>query len=181
MRKVVFAVLVLVCLTSCTVRTTGTATGTSTPEPSDRAAGKVNTLEDVAVGDCIEFVDRPPAEVEVATIECAQPAAVYEVAATLPSPTAECATDRYDRYYQTGHDEFTLCLMLNATEGECFDGLLVGAGPSGPVRADCATAGARVTRVLPGTADENACPAGTALPMAYPEPAPGRTVCVTVP
>ncbi|MCI2418446.1 hypothetical protein MOQ72_13490 [Saccharopolyspora sp. K220] len=190
--KIVVVVAVFGSLLSCTVEIEGDAKSATTgsaetsasardPEESGSSGSTVNTLADVAVGDCIEFINRSPADVEVGTLDCADPDAVYEVAAELPSPTAACPTDRYDRYQQTGRDEFALCLMLNAEEGECFDGLLVGAGATGPVRADCAAAGAVVTRMINGEATESACAPGTPMPLAYSEPAPGRTVCVDVP
>jgi hypothetical protein len=64
--------------------------------------------------------------------------------------------------------------MLDATAGDCFDGILTGAGPGGPVRADCRTATAKVTKTLPRVA-ALAC---TEAPRTYPQPPPGRTVCL---
>ncbi|WP_033295478.1 LppU/SCO3897 family protein [Amycolatopsis jejuensis] len=178
-RKAALAGLVVLAgVVSCSVPMNGRASPASAPPAAPRAThgSKVDTLADVQVGDCLEFLDRGPADVEVGTIACTQPAAVYEVAVKLPSPGAKCPSDRYDTYQQTGRDEFTLCLMLNAKPGDCFVGLLAGA--TGPERTDCAKADDVVTTVIPDRADEHACRPGTELPLAYPVPAPGRTVCV---
>lgn len=186
--KIVVGVAVLVGVASCSVRTgepdAGPAdptTTTTTTTVTTSTTGPVDTPADVSVGDCLEVTDPSPADYEVATTGCADHDAVFEVATIEDGPNGRCPTDDYDTYSQTGQDEFTLCLMLNGRQGECFDGLLVGAGPSGPVRATCRTAGAMVTKVLPNRADIKACPPGTAGSMAYPQPAPGRTVCLSVP
>ena len=85
----------------------------------------------IGAGDCVEF-DRSPADVAIAAADCASRDGVYEVAAILDDPDAGCPADDYDTYRQAGRDEFTLCLVLNATAGDCFDGIL---GPCAPTAA----------------------------------------------
>jgi len=110
------------------------------------------------IGDCVDI------SAQVTAIDCAEPTAAYEVAIVLATTAEPCPSGDYREVEK-------LCLMLNALTGDCFSGL---DGPT-PVRESCGVAEVKVSLVQ-HVADA-ACPAGT--PLVYPEPAPGRTVCLT--
>jgi hypothetical protein len=78
-------------------------------------------------------------------------------------------------YTQSGRgNEFTLCLMLNAREGDCFSH--VTSGTTAKVACSAADAQARTDKVVTDQAAESACPQDTGLVLVYPEP--GETICL---
>ena len=134
-----------------------------------------------APGDCIKVNSQSADDADVEKIDCTSQDAVYKVGVKLDSATADCPTDSYITYTQTGKgDDFALCLMLNTKEGECFADLTTQDPNKRTTKVECTAANAegKVTKVVNGKAEEKACPADTGLPLVYPQPAPGLTVCV---
>lgn len=130
-----------------------------------------------AVGDCIKVNNATSADVE--KIDCNSKEAVYKVAATFDSASAKCPAEDYVAYTETRSrgSDLTLCLMLNAKEGDCFKVSVTGDDVS---RVECSTADAQVLKVLDGATDDSGCPEGTAIPMVYPEPKP-VVICLGAP
>jgi hypothetical protein len=127
------------------------------------------------VGDCVQVVD----SVQVTKVDCAAGDALYEVGVYLDDPAGTCPGDDYSAYRQTGgtKQEFTLCLMLNAGEGDCFALPAATLGEETRTPCDSDTATRRVTKVVDGTADRNVCASGSRDDArVYPRPA--RTVCL---
>jgi hypothetical protein len=126
-------------------------------------------------GDCIKVNSASTTSADVEKIDCTTQEAVYKVAKKLDNSGDDCPNEFYDKYTQSGSgDGFALCLMLNAKEGDCFGNITSTSGKT--ERTDCASAEAKVTKVVSGQADEAACPEGTGLPLVYPEPA--TTICL---
>jgi hypothetical protein len=74
----------------CTARTGGDATSSGNPPPAVPTEQSTVDTNGIDVGDRIGFTDRSPADVEIAEADCAEPEAVYEVAAVRDSPDAGC-------------------------------------------------------------------------------------------
>lgn len=132
-----------------------------------------------AAGDCIQVVEGGRFDAEVKKVDCGEMAALYEVGVYLDDPDASCPAESYSKYQQTGgkQQEYQLCLMLNVAEGDCLSVPMISAGEEKKV--DCAggDANVKVTKVVEGTADENACGAEAAEDArVYPQPK--RTVCL---
>jgi hypothetical protein len=133
---------------------------------ADRAGDTGPVAASFTVGDCVDISE------QVTAIDCYEPAAVYEVGVVLARATAPCPSGDYRKYEQEdGLDDFSLCLLLNALQGDCFSGL----DGTAPTRTNCAAADVEVSFIqhVAGAT----CPEGT--PLVYSEPAPGRTVCLT--
>jgi hypothetical protein len=133
-------------------------------------------------GDCIKVNSQSKDDADVEKIDCTSPEAVYKVGNKLDSASADCPTDSYIQYMQSGGkgDDFSLCLMLNTKEGECFADLTTQDPDKRTTKVACTAANAegKVTKVVNGQAAESACPEGTGLALIYPEPKPGQTVCL---
>lgn len=127
------------------------------------------------VGDCMNPREPPALAVPV---DCDAPNATYVIASRLDGPErGSCPTPSYDSYAQEGDDgDFTLCLIMNGEQGDCFTGY--GRPNAMKAKAPCAEADAIVTRTFDGRADRDACPPDNQWRLAYPVPAPGRTVCI---
>jgi hypothetical protein len=127
-------------------------------------------------GACVEDKSRSADDAEIQSVPCDAPEAVYKVAKTLPEPNADCPGSDYTLYYEEDPGGFTMCLMLNAKEGDCFINLEnINANVT---RVDCAEGEFKAVKVVEGEADESACPVDdTVVPLVYPEPPPG-TVCL---
>jgi hypothetical protein len=127
------------------------------------------------VGDCVQVV-RGGVDAELEVVDCGTPEANYQVTQELEAGD-KCPGGPYAQYEVMGMGGWSLCLMLDATAGECFQGSVV----NGLTPADCAGADLRVTTVLPDQADANACPAAAVPvePLVYPEPP--HTICLETP
>ncbi len=143
-----------------TAETTGSTEPAAAPEP----------------GVCVEDRSRSANDAEIRSVPCDAPEAVYKVATTLPEVDADCPGSDYTLYYEEGAGGFTMCLMLNAKEGDCFINLDdINANVT---RGDCAQGEFKVIKVVEGEASESACPVeDTVVPQVYPEPPPS-TVCL---
>lgn len=131
-----------------------------------------------AAGDCVK-TGGGQFHATVEKADCGDPGAVYEVGLYLDDPDADCPAESYSSYKQTGgkQDEFKLCLVLNAAEGDCFSTPTISLGEEKKV--DCADdeANRRVTGVVDGTADKAACAPGS-VEHARVYPDPKLTVCL---
>ncbi|TDQ04568.1 hypothetical protein EV186_101520 [Labedaea rhizosphaerae] len=126
-------------------------------------------------GDCIKVISASTTDARVEKVDCTSPDAVFKVGTKMDGTHEQCPSDSYDTYTQSGRgDEFTLCLMLNAVEGDCFSH--VSSGTTAKVACTAADAEARADKVVNGEAAESACPADTGLTLVYPEP--GETLCL---
>jgi hypothetical protein len=126
-------------------------------------------------GDCIKVISASTTAARVEKVDCTSPEAVFKVGTKLDGTHEQCPSDSYDTYTQSGRgDEFTLCLMLNAAEGDCFSH--VTSGTTAKVACTAAEAEVRTDKVVNGEAAESACPADTGLTLVYPEP--GETLCL---
>jgi hypothetical protein len=132
-----------------------------------------------SAGDCIKVNSASASDADVEKIDCTSPEAVYKVGKKLDSTAADCPSDSYDKYTQSGGsgDDFALCLMLNAKQGDCFASVTSG---DATTRVPCTDpkAEGKVSKVVQGKAADSACPENTGLALDYPEPAPGETVCM---
>lgn len=128
-------------------------------------------------GDCIKVNSASTTAADVEKVDCASPDAVYKVGTKEDGDHAMCPSDSYDLYTQSDRvsSGFTLCLMLNAGEGDCFSHLSA-TGTTAKVACSAADAEARTDKVVNGQAAASACPADTALVLVYPEP--GETICL---
>jgi hypothetical protein len=122
-----------------------------------------------AVGDCIKVNNASSVNADVEKIDCNDPNAAYKVAATYDDSSASCPdadNSNYVSYTESGRGDLTLCLILNAKEGECF------AQGDADKKVDCASSEAtfKVTKVLTGTTDPAGCPEGTEDGYVYAEP-----------
>ena len=116
------------------------------------AASKAN------VGDCLKATGPGPKTTEFAVVDCGAPDAAYKVA-ERGGRRDSCPDVTYGSYSerQGKRSGFTLCLMLNARQGDCFQQTVD--FPTGQAAKVPCGAGAtyRVTKVLEGTADKSAC------------------------
>ncbi|MFC9892179.1 hypothetical protein ACFVMC_00665 [Nocardia sp. NPDC127579] len=132
----------------------------------------------IAIGEC-GTLSGSPAEAKFTPADCADPTANYVVAQRLDGADADCATKDYASYYQDGGTEFTLCLRLNAAEGDCF----VGGSSRASTRVECTgLADFKVGRIVRGAAAVSACGAVGAVDntFVFPEPEP-LTFCLVAP
>lgn len=127
-----------------------------------------NSASQAQTGDCIKVLSASTTDANVEKIDCADPAAVFKVAKKLDNDTDECPdANAYEKYQQTGRgQDFALCLMLYAQEGDCIVNL---EDPATRAHADCAGDVIKITKVVTDKADEAACVEGN-VPLVYPEP-----------
>lgn len=141
-----------------------------TPTATSRGANEAN------VGDCVSIV-KGGMDPQLEVLECGTPRAIYRVAAE-PEMAEECPAGPYAKYSLIGMGGWSLCLALEAKPGQCFKTNLA----EGFAAADCAVADVKVTAVLTGKADGDACPppppnvAFHPRPLVYPTPP--LTVCL---
>jgi hypothetical protein len=134
------------------------------------------------VGDCIKVNEASISSADVEKVECTDPAAAYRVGATFDAASDSCPdkdTSGYVSYTQTSNrgDGLLLCLILNAKEGDCYK-----QGTSVDTKVECTSSEAtfQVSKLV-DSADEAACPEGTAGTYVYPEPKPGLVQCLVEP
>ena len=182
---VVIVLLVLAVAATVIVLQTRDRESAAGPETQDSTTTAPDTTETTIPttpagppdeGNCVEDTSVSADDAEVVPVPCDAPEAVYRVAKTLPEPNADCPGSDYTLYYLEDPNGFTMCLMLNAKEGDCF--INVENINENVARVDCAEAQYKVVDVVEGQADEAACPTDDAVvPHVYPEPPPS-TVCV---
>ncbi|MGY2119870.1 LppU/SCO3897 family protein [Nocardia gipuzkoensis] len=134
--------------------------------------------EKIEIGQCAKL-SGTTVKAEFATKECSDAEANYVVAQRLDGANAECPTKDYASYYQTGTNDYTLCLRLNVKEGDCIDGGFLGAS----TKVACgSTADFKIGRIVRGTADKSACGAKATEndTIVYPKPDP-ITLCLVSP
>jgi hypothetical protein len=126
-------------------------------------------------GDCIQVNRATATDAEVERIGCGTSEAAYKIGKRLSSDTAVCPDGNYVEYAQRGRDSLKLCLMLNASEGDCFT-----EHDQRQARADCAAADFKVVKVISGKVDADECGLEAAAdPRAYPltYAEPPTTIC----
>ena len=126
-------------------------------------------------GDCIKVNDVAKADIE--TIDCKSADAMYKVGVTKEDPNANCPSENYLAYTETGgSSDVRLCMVLIAKEGQCFkqDGKI-------QVKTDCAKgAEFKIAKVIDGSDDPKGCGKGNeATAVTYPEPK--LTFCLAAP
>lgn len=128
------------------------------------------------VGDCVSVV-KGGFDAELEVLECGAPGAVYRVGLELGSGE-KCPAGSYAQYSVGAVNAWSLCLVLNATPGQCFKTNFT----EGYAAADCASADVRVEAVLTDKADGNACPPPPPNVYLRPEPlvypTPPLTICL---
>jgi hypothetical protein len=124
-------------------------------------------------GDCINIISASITDPKIEKIECGSQNAAYKVAKNLDSSSGNCPTGDYGSYSESGRrgGGFTLCLMLNAAEGDCFktEGNFV-SGKTTKVTCD-ATADYKISKVVTGSTDKAACGTDDGNELVYAEPA----------
>jgi hypothetical protein len=127
----------------------------------------------------VEIVEGGRFSAQVEKAGCGDEAALYEVGLYLDDPDGSCPAESYSAYQQSGgrQQEFTLCLMLNAAEGDCLRMPTIALGEEKKVACTDQEANRRVTKVIDGTADGAACDRGS-VDDARVYPDPKRTVCI---
>jgi hypothetical protein len=132
------------------------------------------------VGDCINIVSASITDPEIEKVECGSQNAAYKVAKNLDSASDQCPEGDYGSYSESGRrsNGFTLCLMLNAAEGDCFkaEGNLV-SGKTSKVACG-ASADFKISKVVTGSTDKAAC-GSDGNELVYSEPA--TTLCRIAP
>ncbi|MBF6227921.1 LppU/SCO3897 family protein [Nocardia abscessus] len=134
--------------------------------------------EKIEIGQCAKL-SGTTVKAEFATKECSDAEANYVVAQRLDGANTDCPTKDYASYYQTGSNDYTLCLRLNVKEGDCIDGGFLGAS----TKVACgSTADFKIGRIVRGTADKSACGAKATEndTIVYPKPDP-ITLCLVSP
>ncbi|MBF6337539.1 hypothetical protein IU450_16780 [Nocardia abscessus] len=134
--------------------------------------------EKIEIGQCAKL-SGTTVKAEFATKECSDAEANYVVAQRLDGANADCPTKDYASYYQTGSNDYTLCLRLNVKEGDCIDGGFLGAS----TKVACGvSADFKIGRIVRGTADKSACGAKATEndTIVYPKPDP-ITLCLVPP
>ncbi|MCG8916740.1 hypothetical protein L6E12_13155 [Actinokineospora sp. PR83] len=127
-------------------------------------------------GDCIKVNNASTTDADVEKIDCGSAEAVLQVAKKLDSASAKCPEGNYQQYTSEGRgSDFSLCLMLNAKKGECFNDLDSVAKAR---KVDCAGAQTEVLDVVEGKSDQEACAGApnTNNGRLYTEPA--RVICL---
>ncbi|WP_199441143.1 LppU/SCO3897 family protein [Umezawaea beigongshangensis] len=73
-------------------------------------------------GECVKVTSASASDADAEKVDCSAPDASYEVAVNLDSRTASCPDGDYAEYSQKGRrsNGYRLCLMLNASVGDCF-------------------------------------------------------------
>lgn len=121
------------------------------------------------VGDCILVNSASTTNADVEKVDCNDPKAAYKVAATFDESTASCPdaqNSNYVSYTESGRGSLTLCLILNAKEGDCF----ISGDSDEKVECTDPKASFKVTKILTGTTDPQGCPEGTEDGYVYAEP-----------
>jgi hypothetical protein len=126
-------------------------------------------------GDCIKVNNASDAEVE--KVDCGSADAMYTVGTTTESASKNCPNDNYLQYTETGgSSDVSLCLVLNAKEGDCFkaDGQV-------QVKTDCGAGAAfKISKVFKDVDDAKKCGEQDAQnAVTYPEPK--LTLCRVAP
>ncbi|WP_077005619.1 LppU/SCO3897 family protein [Saccharothrix sp. ALI-22-I] len=119
-------------------------------------------------GDCVSLTAEADNRAEVETLDCDEDKASYKVGKVLEATEDTCPEEGlYTEIAPAGSvgDGFKLCLLPNMAEGACYkpdEG-------TGFVKTDCTGPETiKVTKVIQGSTDTNACP--DAAGMSYPEP-----------
>jgi hypothetical protein len=137
-------------------------------------------------GDCVRTKGEEP-DVDAWTVECAEPRAIWKVAAVVDD-SADCPRGDYDEIWGSDPQPgFRLCLMLNVRAGDCFS---TGSEPLSFSRMSDMTSvacsspdrGLEIVRVVRGRAEASACtnsrPSSDQKPSAIVYSQPARTLCV---
>jgi hypothetical protein len=117
-----------------------------------------DAASEAKVGDCLKATGPGPKTSAFAIVSCTAPDAAYKVA-VRGGRRDSCPDLTYGAYGEREgkRSGFTLCLMLNAKQGDCFQQTVD--FPTGQATKVACGAGAtyRVTKVVEGTADKSAC------------------------
>jgi hypothetical protein len=121
-------------------------------------------------GDCVSLSAETDDRADVDTLDCSDDKASYQVGKVLDTTDATCPEEGlYTEIVPAGGvgDGYKLCLLPNMAEGACYRPDDAG---TGFVKTECAGQETfKVTKVVKGSTDLEACPDGAG--MAYPEPA----------
>jgi hypothetical protein len=145
-----------------------------------------NAASEARVGDCVKAVGAGPKLTDAVKVDCAAPDATYKVA-VRGRRYDSCGDIAYGKYSQRQgkRSGYTLCLMLNARQGDCFQ-QTVGFPTGQATKVPCgAGATYRVTKVVEGIADKTQCgrtaeaPTSSdfSKPHALAYPLPPTTIC----
>ena len=115
-------------------------------------------------GDCIEVVSGGHLAAKVEKADCGAEEAIYKVGVYLDDTKAECPEGDYATFKQSGGkvQNYRLCLVLNAAEGDCLDVPMIGGGQEVKAACTAENANVKVTKVIDGKADKSGCPAEAA-------------------
>ncbi|WP_156757542.1 LppU/SCO3897 family protein [Actinokineospora pegani] len=160
-RKLIGAVVVLALVVVAGV--VGVVSFTKSPASAD-------------AGDCIKVNRGGSTSADVDKIDCADPAAVFVVGKKLDSAKATCPDGDYQQYTSSGRgSDFSLCLVVNAKKGDCFDDIVIAAQAK---RVACSGAEHEVLEVVEGRSEPDACAGAlnTNDGLIYTEPP--RVICM---
>jgi hypothetical protein len=146
-----------------------------------------NAASEARVGDCVKAVGAGPKLTDVEKVDCTAPDAAYKVA-TRGGRYDPCGDVAYGSYGQRQgkRSGYTLCLMLNAKQGDCFQQTV--GFPTGQATKVACGAGAtyRVTKFVEGVADKTQCGRNAeasavssdfSKPRVFVYPRPPTTIC----
>lgn len=120
------------------------------------------------VGDCIKVNNASSTNADVEKIDCTTKEAVYKVGVKKESDGDKCPAGDYVEYTEQGG--FKLCLTLNGKVGDCFK-----EDTQQDLRADCATADYKVSKVTNTGKAEDCGPADAPNALVYSDPK--QTIC----
>jgi hypothetical protein len=134
------------------------------------------------VGDCIKVNKAAEEDADVQKIDCKDSTAVYKVGAKSDSGIDDCPKGDYQVYTETGDNRLTLCLVLNAEEGDCFQEVENADGTLEHKRVECTSPDAayQVGKIF-DTMDVSQCGPDFTEDEAYLYSQPSRTYCLVAP
>lgn len=133
--------------------------------------------DSASAGDCLSVTQFKRGS-EPTKVDCGDSSANVKVAVRLDSASAKCPGDNYDEVSMEGKQDYKLCLMVNARDGDCFTNWS-SSTTDGYRRLACTDPKAEVeiVKVIDGRADESAC-SGLKVDQALVYPQPPTTMCV---
>lgn len=143
-------------------------------------AGWLNSGGTAQEGECLDVPEfSANAEEQPRKVACDDPKATVKVAVRVEGENGRCPEGDYDQISYDGGD--TLCLMLNAKDGDCFAN--VSSATKGYARVECTDPSAeiRTVKIVPGSGDPQQVCSGTDAVDAVVYSRPATVICLSQP
>ncbi|ASR38010.1 hypothetical protein BAY61_26725 [Prauserella marina] len=137
-------------------------------------------VRNAEAGDCIyvaEYVEAPSRA--PAVVDCGEEKANAKVAVTLSGDGESCPSRRYDQIHR--QDGNTLCLMINAKDGDCFANISSPTEAYTRVACTDPSAELEVVKVVADTTDPDVACANTKATDGIVYPEPETVMCIAQP